>query len=199
MDFEEHLHGGRRVVVAFAGGPQNVYQFGRLLARLGTPHVLMRDSTQKLHQHGVAGIGDFLQTATYIARLRRQYGMVTTVGVSSGSYSALLYGQMIGVDEVVAVSPLSTRTEVDDFDPRWHSQIVDPNQADAPDLRHFFRNGPIPHVRAYVSDGEATELDRQMATRIGITDITLVPGYSHSQLARGMRDHQKIFDWLLSP
>lgn len=195
-DYEEHLNSDmRQIVVAFAGGPQNVYQFGKLLARIGVSHVLVRDSTQRYYQDGVAGLGDKHSVFDYFAHLR-QHARVTMIGVSSGSYAALFYGQMTPADDVIVISPLSGR-EVDDFDPKWHSQIIDPAQPSMPDLRQFFRNGPTPRVRAYISDGEACELDRQMAERIGITEINLVPGYAHKDLARGMRDTGVLTNLLL--
>jgi hypothetical protein len=199
-DFEEHFPDGWRIpprsgaklVIAFAGGPQNVYQFGASLRALRVPHVLMRDSTQKYHGFGVEGIGDRAAVIDYIRSLVHYGWRVVTTGVSSGAYAALLYGQLVPVDEVVAISPLSGR-ELDDFDPKWHAQIYDPNQHDMDDLRKYFRpGGPVPKVRAFISDDDPTcTLDRQMCTRIGIRgrDITLIPGYTHGDLARlGMRD-----------
>lgn len=191
MDYEEHLYARDpdRIVIAFAGGPQNVYQWHRSLKALGWSHVLMRDSTQHYHSNGVAGIGDRAAVIDYIRSLQL-YAAVTTVGVSSGAYAALLYGQLAPVSRVVAISPLTGR-EVDDFAPEWHSQIIDPAQPHMDDLRKYFPEGPRPHIRAFISDSHPTcTLDRQMCTRINIKDqdITLIPGFEHGELARGMRD-----------
>jgi hypothetical protein len=195
IDFEQHVYdyGNEpdRVVIAFAGGPQNVYQFGKSLRELRVPHVLMRDSTQKYHGFGVEGIGDRAAVVDYIRGFADAGFRVVTTGVSSGAYAALLYGQLVPVHEVIAISPLSGR-ELDDFAPEWHDVIYDPNQADMDDLRKYFRDGPVPKVRAFISDDHPTcTCDRQMCTRIGISerDITLIPGYTHGDLARlGMRD-----------
>lgn len=176
----------RTVYIAFAGGPLTQYQFGRTLKDAGCSYVLMKDSTQNHYQHGVHGIGDMNAVLNFIRDLKRQY-YVVTVGVSSGGYAALLYGQLAPVDEMIVFSPLTGR-EVDDFDPKWHSIIVDPAQAHMKDLRQFFKEGPIPHTTAYISDGEATDCDRQMCTRVGIKNIVKISGYSHGALARGMRD-----------
>jgi hypothetical protein len=192
-DFEEHFIApdSNRLVVAFAGGPQNVYQFGASLAALGVNHVLMRDASQKYHGFGVDGIGDRVAVVDYLRHWVETGHYVVTTGVSSGAYAALLYGQLTPVHEVIAISPLTGR-ELDDFDPKWHAQIYDPNQADMDDLRKYFLGGPIPRVRAFISDDDPTcVLDRQMCHRIGVrdADITLIPGYTHGDLARlGMRD-----------
>lgn len=191
-DFEYYLYpeDPYRVVVAFAGGPQNVYQWGKSLVALRRSHVLMRDSTQRYHGEGVLGIGDRVAMVQFMRHLRARSDKVTTVGVSSGAYAALLYGQLTPVDEVIAISPLTGR-DVDDFAPEWHAQIVDPAQPHMDDLRKYFVNGPKPKVRAFISDSYPTcTLDRQMCTRINILDqdITLIPGFEHGELARGMRD-----------
>ena len=79
-DFEEHLiPGAARTVVAFAGGPQNVYQFGRTLSRLGLSHVLLRDTSQRYYQDGVLGIGSMTHVAAYL----RALPAVMAIGVSS--------------------------------------------------------------------------------------------------------------------
>lgn len=193
-DFFEHvLPGAERTIVAFAGGPQNVFQFGRTLNRINASYVLLRDTSQRYYVDGVLGIGGRDQMIAYLRALPN----VTTIGVSSGSYAALLYGQIALVQRMLAISPLTGR-DVDDFDPKWHSQIVDPNQPDIPDLRQFFLpGGPVPVTTAFVSDGEATELDRQMATRIAIPHIVTIRGYAHRHLAQGMRD-RGMLDKLLA-
>ena len=55
------------------------------------------------------------------------------------------------------------------------------------ELLPYFENGPYPTVKAFISDGPDTRLDRQMIERIGVKP-TVIPGYSHGELARGMRD-----------
>ena len=189
QDFEEHLIPNRKnVYVAFAGGSQDFFQFGKVFRELGLSYVLFRDSTQHYYLNGVRGIGDTGDVLHYLHRLKIHHH-VTTVGVSSGAYGALYYGQRSLVHRIVAISPLTGR-EVDDFAPHWHSRIIDPDAPFLDDLRKYFLNGPIPQVDAYVSNGEATELDHQMCTRLKIREdrITMVPGYSHGKLAAGMRD-----------
>ena len=185
-------------VVAFAGDSQQRFQWGNLLRRLDVSHVLLRDSETKWYQRGVRGAGWQSDVVRMISDYRGWY-YVKTVGVSSGAYAALLYGQLAEVHEVIAVSPV-TGKEVDDLDPRWHDRVLPTPGVEDPspivDLRKIFRGGAKPHVRAYVSDGEGTEIDAHMSRRIGV-EPTLIPGYSHSALARGMRD-SGILDRLLT-
>jgi len=197
IDFEEHIYGFPRngwVTISFAGDNQLRFQFDRTFRRYWIPHVLFRDSTQRYHAQGITGVGDRDAVLNYIRSFsHKSRGLkVRTIGISSGSYAALLYGQLAPVNEVIAISPLSGR-ETDDWPLQWHHKIG-PSPDYMPDLRQFFRNGPIPKITAYVSDGDGckfpdgTEADKYMAERIGIKDIAMVPGYAHRDLARGMRD-----------
>ncbi len=194
IDFEEHLGASKRLVIAFAGGPQNAYQWGGTLKRLGLSYVLIRDSTQHYNHHGIQGIGGRYDVIDYIRDLFGRSDTLTTIGVSSGAYPALLYGQLAQVDEVIAISALTSR-QADGFNPADHHLIVDLANPDV-ELLHHFPNGPIPRVKAFISDGDGTRLDRQMIERIGVKDITVVPGYSHADLARGMRDKGLIQELL---
>lgn len=186
-DFEQHIWDAkRRLVIAFAGGPQNRYQFGKTLKDLDVSYVLMRDTTQQYHSHGVAGIGNRAKVIDYIRYFKGLGFYVVTTGVSSGAYAALLYGQLVPADEVIVISPLSGR-DTDDFELQYHHRIHDPH-TNLDDLRKYFQAGPVSKVRAFVSDGDGTDLDRQMVTRINVTNITLIPGYAHKDLGYGMRD-----------
>ena len=186
VDFEEHLKSSGRLIIAFAGGPQNRYQWGKTLESRGVSYVLIRDSTQHYNHYGVLGIGTQQDVIDYIrCFVMLDKGKVSTIGVSSGAYPALLYGQRARVNEIVVFSALTSR-QADGFDPADHHLIVDLANPDV-ELLPFFKQGPIPRVQAFISDGPDTRLDRQMIERIGITPV-VVPGFAHGELARGMRD-----------
>jgi len=186
LDFEEHLTDARRVIVAFSATPHR-FEWGRTLRELGASHLLLRDSTEWAYSRGINGVGDRDDIVRYLKAFAQDGCRVTTLGASTGAYGALLYGQLAGIDQVIAISPLTGR-DTDDFDPKYHAQLIDPHHP-IPDLRQFFwEEGPVPRVRAFISDGDGCELDQQMAERIGVKEITLVPGYAHGDLARGMLD-----------
>ena len=195
IDFEEHVLGFPKngwVTISFAGDDQLRFQFDRTFRSYRIPHVLFRDSTQRYHAQGVDGVGDREEVLKYIRSWTKKGLKTRTIGISSGSYAALLYGQLAPVDEVIAISPLTGR-ETDDWDPKWHWKIA-PSPLFMPDLRQFFPNGPIPKVTAFISDGDGCrfpdgfEADKYMAQRIGIKDIVMIPGYAHKDLAGVMRD-----------
>jgi pimeloyl-ACP methyl ester carboxylesterase len=192
VDYEVHIKGTYKLVIAFAGGPQNVFQFRNTLRDSGLSYILMRDSTQRYHHYGVAGLGNQQDVVADIRYLRSRqtpfsaYQYIVTIGVSSGAYAALLYGQLAPVDEVVVISALTGRTKAE-WPPEDWPHIVDPANPDV-ELLPLFKDGPIPKVRAFISDGDGTRLDRRMIERLGVKDVTVIPGFSHADLAKGMRD-----------
>lgn len=197
MDYARHVAGAATTsaccVVSFSSRP-HVFEWGRFLTRIGVPHVLMRDSTERWYQEGVTGLGGRVDVLDCICDLKAGYDKVIALGLSSGSYAALLYGDACAVDMVLMVSPVTGKGDalMSDFDPRWHYRIEHgPEHPPVADLKPMMPRGPRVPVRAYVSDGEGTELDRQMALRVGINEHSIihVPGYSHSTLGAAVRDN----------
>lgn len=196
---EEHLAGREKLVVAFSSRPDR-FEWGRTLHGFGLDHVLLRDNTERWWRHGVTGVGDLWDVVAYIERLSCRYAWTKTLGLSSGSYGALLYGHLALVDEVIAVSPLTGKGDAikAEFEPQWHHRIEHgPEHPPVLDLRRLFRGHPACAVTAFVSDGEGTELDAQMCRRICVTPRE-VPGHSHSLLGRALRDSGELGRALLS-
>lgn len=194
-DYSARLGGvGVTCVVAFASGGTR-FEWGGTLRRINLPHVLMRDSTDRWYADGVRGLGSSDAVVAYLEGLMRCYDRVVCLGLSSGAHAALMYGKQAGVDRVVAISPITGKGEAvrGEFAPEWHHRIEHgPEHPPVPDLRPMFTSGGLtPEVKVFVSDGEGTELDRQMAERIGVFpgDITFVSGYSHARLAAAVRDN----------
>jgi hypothetical protein len=195
-DFERHLrlvepqiHHAETVVVSFASGPVK-FEFGSFLRECGIPHVLFRDSSEKWYQEGILGIGDRTSTVLFVNELKRSYDRVVTLGLSAGAYGALMYGQLAKVDKVVAISPITAKGNYlfPEFDCVWHERVaLGPEHPVVEDLHPLFIVSSV-LVEAFVSDGDGTELDRQMCERIGIGNIKFIPGYSHPGLAAFMRD-----------
>jgi pimeloyl-ACP methyl ester carboxylesterase len=193
--YEEHLSDTQTCVVAFASGDGSTiipdvpnFEFGATLEKLGCSYVLMRCSNAEIwYEAGVEGIGDRTSVASYVALLAHRYRVIT-VGVSWGAYGALLYGQLGCVQEIIAISPITgTGAMIEpELEKRWHHRIAASHPID---LKPLFMSRPrVARIRAFISDGDGTELDRMMAQRLGIKNINLIPGHSHSGLAKHMRD-----------
>lgn len=196
-DVLEHLGQTKGCVVSFASGGGDCgdglphFEFGRTLRGIGLSYVLLRDSRERWYLDGVEGIGDEASVAAYIGLLGSRYDRLLTVGLSSGAFAALKFGWLARVDEVIAMSPLTAigTVAVAEFGPDWAHRVNLPPEyglGESLDVAPFYTAADRPYVRAFVSDGEGTELDRRMAERIGSDEITLIPGCSHARLARRM-------------
>lgn len=202
-DVHEHLVQANTCVVAFASGGGDFsggvphYEFGRSLGDMGVAYVLMRDSTGFSHLLGVAGIGDTYKVIEYILRLALTYDRVITIGLSVGALAAIHYGVYGAVDEVIALSPFTALGADSEavYGLGWRdrcswSLAANRNFSPMVDLLplrpHIERNRP--RVRAFVSDGEGTTHDWHHADRVGVREIALIPGASHSGLGKLMRD-----------
>lgn len=186
-DYQEHLFPAPACVVAFSSTAR--FEWGRTLAGLNLPHVLMRDSTERWYADGVPGLGDNAAVCRYLEGLT--YVKVATLGLSAGAYAALRYGLLGKVDAVIAISPVTGAgpSVIAEF-PSWaHRLQHDHDRFVIDDLKQLYFNSiQKPRVHAYFSDGPGTELDYGMAARLDLEEITFIPGYSHDQLGRGVRD-----------
>lgn len=209
IDADLHLIHAKTCVVAFASGGGDFsegvphFEFGRSLEAMGVAYVLLRDSTGFSCQYGIDGIGPRAAVVAYLKILIMSYPRVMLIGLSVGALTALMYGQLISEGplgstmrvydpEIIAMSPYTSLGDNPNavFGEGWETRC--PFPTDVPmliNLQPIFPNGPIPRVRAFISDGDGTSEDRHHAERIGITDITLVPGASHSGLGKLMRDN----------
>lgn len=194
--YEEHLSDTRTCVVAFASGDGSTiipdvpnFEFGASLEKLGCSYVLMRCSnTETWYEAGIEGIGDRKEVGTYVARLGARYRRLITTGVSWGAYGALLYGLIGCSHDTVVISPITATGSCiePELEAKWHHRIAASHPVD---LKPLFERFPhFARIRVFISDGDGTELDSMMAQRLGITAITLIPGHSHSGLAKHMRD-----------
>jgi hypothetical protein len=198
-DFEQRLFSGTKIcVLAFASGGGDFsgdvphYEFGNTLEQMGVSYVLFRDSTHFCCQYGIHGIGDREAVCKYIRDLREQFKCVKTIGLSVGALSAFMYGQLSPVDDVIALSPFSSlgSEPYSIWGQDWQNKCSWRTDVQfLGDLKPIFLDGPLTKMRAFLSDGEGTDQDRHHAERIGITDITLVPGSSHAGLGKLMRDN----------
>ena len=187
-DFREHFDGHLPLILAFASEPR--FEWESMLASWGIAHVLFRDSTDQWYSSGIPGLGDVSYVVQYLRALDRQWPCIA-LGLSRGAYAAMKFAKLAEIERVIAVSPVTGCGEYiePEFSPEWRHRVEHIRSFPIDDLKPLYVDGWSPHVQAFISDGDGAELDRQMCERIGLTDITFVPGYTHSDLARGMRDN----------
>jgi hypothetical protein len=137
------------LLIAFSGllgrlGPVPLFEFFNVVSSFGVKKAFLRDLTQSWYHRGVVGIGpDVPAVADHLRNLISSSGAsrVVLTGNSAGAFGALLFGQLLGADEVHAFSPQTfidpaMRTENDDH--RWQPYVdrlvaaggMDPRYAD---------------------------------------------------------------------
>jgi pimeloyl-ACP methyl ester carboxylesterase len=106
-------NGSRALLVLFsgllAGNIPNVqYDFASYARRFGSNKLFIRDLDQAWHHYGLRELSEDIDgTARFLRTVIEERDIERTVflGVSSGGYAALLFGTMLGVQEVHAISP----------------------------------------------------------------------------------------------
>jgi hypothetical protein len=201
-DYQANFRESDICVAAFASldgldlGELSHFEFGKTLYRMGVAYVLFRDSTGYRQLYGVQGIGDRAAVVRYLLTVSNEYRRLVLVGLSAGAMAAMLYGQLmadvadVSNVEVLAISPYSHTGDVDlTFGENWRTRSVWGLLSEGlNDLVPYFKDGPKVKIRAFVSNGVGTEIDWFHASRIGVNDVTFVPGAGHSSLAKLMRD-----------
>lgn len=179
LDIDSHT-----LVIAFSSQPQN-FEWGGTLSRIGVKHILVRDETDNWYQDGVSGIGSPRDTIKWLEWLIKTELRVIYLGLSAGSYAALLFNAFTKPQRTIAISPVTGSGMLPDFDSKWHGRLNGrPHFRAVADLAHIYFNVQhVERVTAVISDGEGTELDCQMCTRIGVNPI-MIRGFSHISLAK---------------
>lgn len=181
----QHMdHGSSIVVIAFSSQPHR-YEWGGFLSRIGVKHVLVRDETDNWYQDGISGMGDHPdECINWLHRLDKEKLRVIYLGLSAGGYAALLFNAYTKPHRTVAISPATGSGKLPDFDSKWDHRLNGrPNFRPVADLASIYINQNVDNVRTIISDGEGTELDRQMCTRIGSSPF-VIPGFGHVGIAR---------------
>lgn len=129
----EEKQGRETIVVSFAGlgvgRSPPTFIFRHFLARYEhIDRLFLRDLSAHWYLRGLPGLSsDVESTAQYIESQTRGYRRRVFLGCSSGALAALLYGERLGVEKILAFSPqttlgLSKTTELRDY--RWESRLA---------------------------------------------------------------------------
>lgn len=123
------------VIVAFGGikgaamGMPPFEFFNVLNGLEATTRIFVRDFRQAWYNLGVQGVSDDVpETVEHLRTILSEHdaGRVIFTGCSAGGYAALLFGSLLGVDEIHAFSPqtfLSRRLRLWYRDPRWRRPL----------------------------------------------------------------------------
>jgi pimeloyl-ACP methyl ester carboxylesterase len=104
--------------------------------------ILVRDFANAWYHRSIPGLGANVdQVASRLQQLIQQIapGRVITVGQSMGGYAAILFGQLLGVDKVLAFGSLSFLNSAEALaigDTRWLA-VMEALEADPPEVGYF--------------------------------------------------------------
>lgn len=106
------------------------YEFQKTLRSLDAKTMFVRDLDQAWYHRGVVGMGTSLTSAAEgleIQIKRSKVNRLITLGNSSGGYAALLFGSMLGADQVLSFAPQTalgpiSRLRIGEY--RWPRQIA---------------------------------------------------------------------------
>lgn len=172
---------GSTLLVAFSGHwghlAMPVFEFGRLTEHIEASRLLLREPYRAWYHRGIPEAGpDILSICSLLERHMREVrpGSVVAFGVSAGGYAALLFGALLGFDEVHALAPQTTLTRWDRLrmlDRRWRRDIAQiyrtsPQNRTFRDLRRVLprrETGTTFHVHYC----RANRLDSLHAERLG--------------------------------
>jgi hypothetical protein len=205
--FEADIPTGSPVVlVAFGGLALEVggippFELFNLVSDLEVGKLFVRDLEGAFYHRGVKGLGATIpQVAGELRRLLGRARRTIFVGPSAGGYAALLFGSLVGADEVHA---FSGATFLDDAhrriwrDDRWQEQMVRV-RAGPPENRPFLDLKPVLRARpagsAHLHFGARHRLDHRHASRMRrISGVRLHPYPTDAHmLARQLRDRGEL-------
>lgn len=172
------------LAVAFGGIAMSVggippFEFFRVLNDTApAKKLLLRDSSQSWYHRGVEGMaGDVAGVAAAIRRIveREQPRKLVTLGASAGGYAALLFGRLLGAEEVHAFGPqtfIGPGLRLRHLDHRWGRlwtslMLSGRYQPRYGDLYRVFKRTPSPGSRVVVHYCDSDRFDDAHARRLG--------------------------------
>ncbi|HMJ77316.1 MAG TPA: hypothetical protein VK507_15160 [Iamia sp.] len=187
------VSGRGTVLLAFGGLGQSMgvppFEFFNLTVGYDVDRIFVRDTQRGFYHRGVTDVGrTIVEIRDHVAGLIPDGSRVITIGVSAGGYAALLFGTLLGVDEVHAISPITCLTRGGRLvlrDRRWPAEMRairrEPLlQPEYLDLRAVAAAHGLPPTSIYVA--RDNRVDRRhtgrLADRPEVT-VHLQPGDSH--------------------
>ncbi len=152
-----------------APGGKSAFDFVRTVSPIKVKKLFLRDPNMMWYQKGSPGIGDdvpgvltFLKTAITKERVRR----VVTIGNSGGGYAAILFGVLLGADEIHAFNPVTLlRGPEDTSAPDQLELLKQERGLDIPylDLRAVLDRHLQPGAKIYIHYSRGDNRDRRHA------------------------------------
>ena len=180
----------KNLLVTFGGISQGigipVFEFFNSVKELDCDKIFIRDFHQGWYQKGVddhidsvQGLTDYLQQTID----KHNYQKVLFMGNSMGGYAAILFGNLLQVDQILAFAPqtfISSRMRLRHLDFRWKNQMkrIQSYKKEQP---HYFNlkdflNNDTRYIPTNIYYSPKHRLDRLHAENLkGMDNVTLHP------------------------
>ncbi|QSE96644.1 alpha/beta fold hydrolase [Fulvivirga lutea] len=204
------LAGKSNLLVSFGGIRQGlgipVFEFFNSLNKLDCDKVFIRDFNQAWYHKGVSeelnsigAIKDYLQELLHEGNYKR----VCFIGNSMGGYAAILFGNLLKVDAVIAFAPQTFIGRLKRFyywDFRWANEMKalhtsDQAETDYFDLKDILRKGIGTHTQIQIYYSKKHRLDKNHAERLKDSHDNLVLiGMSEGdhEVVKALRDNGQL-------
>jgi hypothetical protein len=152
-----------------APGGKSAFDFRRATSTLGVKRLFLRDPHMMWYQKGTPGIADDVPgVAAWLTKIIAQEHprRVVMIGNSGGGFSALLFGALVGVDEIHAFNPPTLLRAPDDTSaPQQLEALVMEKGQDIPylDIREIFREHLKPSTQVYIHYSRGESRDKRHA------------------------------------
>ncbi len=177
------------------------FEFFSLTAQVPVKRLFVRDLHQAWYHRGIPGHGsDLPQVADALRPLLAEQGVerLVVAGASAGGYAALLFGTLLGAEEVLCFAPqtvLDLDILADMGDHRWDWRLGLQTEAGAVDARFTDLRRVIPAARRAETSyriyfDESLHADRMHAERLAdLVGVRLYRfGRGSHNIARSLRD-----------
>ena len=152
-----------------APGGRSAFDFRRATSPLGVKRLFLRDPHMMWYQKGSPGMGDDVPgVVAFLKRIIAQEHprRVVMIGNSGGGFSALLFGALLGVDEIHAFNPPTLLREPDDTSAPEQLAALEREQGkDIPylDIRAIFRAHLKPETKVFIHYSRGARRDKRHA------------------------------------
>ncbi|HEV7586428.1 MAG TPA: hypothetical protein VGO14_11680 [Solirubrobacteraceae bacterium] len=188
------------LLVAFGGMNRQIgippFEFMKLTGSIPVKRLFVRDPRQAWYHRGLPGRSRTLEETLGVLReLTGGAERLIVTGNSAGGYAALLFGSLLGADQIVCFAPQST-LNLDTLhsigDHRWDDHLRPLHKAHVMDARWLDLQVLAPRENVQIYFDKGLEVDRLHAERIAhVGRLYPCEGGQH-ELVRTLRDRGEL-------
>ena len=200
MEFNEDK---KPLIITFGGIgggiSQPLFEFKNFLKKNINCHVIfIRDTKQSWYQRGVIGLGDNINEVTnnikeIISKIN--YSKIITIGCSMGGYAALLFGNLLNVNSILAFSPQTFigKYKRKKFNDNRYNKWIDKIHNDCDNTYFDLSKLNFENINVQIIFGKNDNLDRIHAIQMrNKKNIKVIGEFGGHGVVRDLRNNGKL-------